>query len=238
MQNGRINILSTKILGNTLNSIAIGQGISFDEKSFIEIENIISPDLTKRIMELAGENVTVIFTSPRAVDAVGKELSEKPSWRIFCIGYKTREQAEIYFGKENIIGIADHASQLAEEIIQHSSVKKMIFFCGNQRRDTLPERLKTNGIKLEELIVYNTVEKPQVISKLYDGILFFSPSGVKSFFSVNTLTNNSQLFAIGATTAEAINVFTKFPVIISPHPHIEEMVRMAIHHLLLQKSPQ
>ena len=47
--------------------------------------------------------------------------------------------------KENILGTADNAEQLAEKIIKDSIYKKFIFFCGDQRRDELPEKLKNNG---------------------------------------------------------------------------------------------
>ena len=56
------------------------------------------------------------------------------------------------------------------------------FFCGNQRRDTLPDKVRAAGIKVEELVVYETVELPLKVTDHYDAILFYSPSGVRSFF--------------------------------------------------------
>src|SRR5258706_9822828 len=44
--------------------------------------------------------------------------------------------------------------------------------------------------------------------KVYDGILFFSPSGVESFFNTNEVNEQTILFAIGNTTATEIKKYT------------------------------
>ena len=93
-------------------------------------------------------------------------------------------------------------SALADSIIK-TSIKNIVFFSGDQRRDELPEKLKKNHIEVEEIVVYKTIETPEPISKSYNAILFFSPSAVQSFFSKNTINDSTQIFAIGSTTARA-----------------------------------
>ncbi len=232
----KIQILSTKAIGTELAHIASEHHICIDEISFIKTEEVVSEELKKRIAALSQQNITVVFTSANAVNAVKKLLPGKPSWKIFCIGHQTKNAAVDTFSEENIIGIADNGEELGEEIIKHSSVKKIIFFCGNQRRETLPEKLKKNGIELEEIVVYKTIEKPQIISKHYDGILFFSPSGVRSFFSVNKIKEPVQLFAIGTTTAKEIKKYSQLPVITPKHPDKEELVQLVIKHFSTIKS--
>ena len=230
MSINKIQILSTKIIGSTLADNAKRQNISIDEVAFIEIQDIISPALQKRIVELSGQNIAAIFTSANAVNAVKKILPGKPLWKIFCIGYKTKKTVADTFGNKNIIASADNGELLAEEIIKHPSIKEIFFFCGDQRREVLPEKLRSRGIELKELVVYSTIESPQSISKRYDGILFFSPSAVRSFFAVNAILNSPQLFAIGNTTAKEIKSFTPLPIIISPHPDKKELVDLVIRH--------
>src|SRR6185437_9197777 len=232
----KIQILSTKAIGTELARIASEHHICIDEISFIKTEEVVSEELKKRIAALAQQNITAVFTSANAVNAVKKLLPRKPSWKIFCIGYQTKQSASDIFDEKNIVGIADNGEELGEEIIKQSSVKKTIFFCGNQRRETLPEKLKKNGIELEEIVVYKTIEKPQIISKHYDGILFFSPSGVRSFFSVNKIKEPVQLFAIGTTTAKEIKTYSQLPVITPKHPHKEELVQLVIKHFSTIKS--
>ena len=236
MQANKIQILSTKLIGAALVGIADKQNICIDVAPFIETEDVVSGDMRKRIIELSKQNIAVIFTSANAVNAVKKLLPEKPSWKIFCIGYHTKKNAAETFDEKNIIGVADNGAELAEEIIKHPSVKRIVFFCGTQRRDALPEKLKRNGIELEELKVYKTIEKPRIISKHYAGILFFSPSGVRSFFSVNKINKSVQIFAIGATTAKEIKIHSQLPIIIPEHPDKEELVQLVIKHFSTIKS--
>ena len=236
MQKNKIQILSTKLVGETLISIAAMYDILIDEVSFIETEEIITPTLQKRIIELSQQNVTVVFTSVNAVNAVNRLLPTKTFWKIFCIDHKTKKLVENIFGDEKIIGTADNAEQLAEKIIKNPCLQKVVFFCGDHRRDELPGKLKMNGIELEELVVYKTIEKAHIISKVYDGILFFSPSAVKSFFSVNTITDPTQIFAIGATTAEEAKLFTHSPIIIAEFPGKENLVYQVIKHFSTIKT--
>jgi uroporphyrinogen-III synthase len=238
MPKNKIQILSTKVLDKKLISLANAHHIIIDEIPFIEIKNIETPDVKKRITELSKQSITAIFTSANAVNAVKEMLPTKPQWKVFCLGYKTKKIVEATFGNENITGIADNGEQLAEEIIKHSTEKKMIFFCGDQRRNVLPDQLKKSGIDLEEIIVYRTVETPAHTSKHYDGILFYSPSGVKSFFSENTIEKSTQLFAIGTTTANEAKVFTGLPVISAQSPDTTNLINLVIQHFTTIKSSE
>ncbi len=232
----KIQILSTKIIDKKLIGLANTYNIFIDIIPFIETINIDTPGVKKRIEELSNQSTTAIFTSANAVNAVKKILSTKPQWKVFCIGHKTKRAVEAVFGDKSIAGFADNAEQLAEEIIKHSTEKKMIFFCGNQRRNVLPEKLKKNGIELEELVVYQTIERPKAISKDYDGILFFSPSGVKSFFTKNRIEKNTHLFAIGNTTANDAKMFTSSPVLSAEYPDTANLINLVIKHFITNKT--
>lgn len=230
MANKKIFILSTRPVGEAMRVKALSHGIIIDEISLIKTEETIDNSTAKKIKELVSQNVQVVFTSMNAVEAVGKLISEKPNWKIFCIGSTTKKLVKEFFGEKNIAGTADNASQLAETIITNPSIKKIVFFCGNQRRDELPEKLKEHKIEVEEIEVYETMETPQHFSKAYDAVLFFSPSAVKSFFSKNEITGRTQIFAIGSTTANAAKSFTNSPIYIAEKPGKENLVNLAIKH--------
>lgn len=235
MTKSKIKLLSTKLIGSPLSDLAIAHSFSIDEIPFIETDAIRSSEVKNRIIELSKQQRTVIFTSATAVNAVKEFLSSRPAWKIFCIGYKTKKIVVETFGQRNLIDTADNGEQLAAEIIKYPLQGRIVFFSGNQRRELMPALLKLNGIALEELVVYNTIEKPQVISKIYDGILFFSPSAVRSFFSKNTLSPRVLLFAIGATTANEIKLFTSHPVVTSLHPDIADLIQLVIQHFNTSK---
>ena len=125
--------------------------------------------------------------------------------------------------------IAKNAAELAKIIIEDGE-EEVVFFCGNQRLDTLPDTLRENDIDVYEMVVYETVQIPTKVEKEYDGILFFSPSGVDSFFSVNKVGVKTELFAIGNTTANAIKKHTDNKVIFSETASKETMVDYAIKY--------
>jgi uroporphyrinogen-III synthase len=111
---------------------------------------------------------------------------------------------------------------LASKII-HDGVTEIIFFCSNKRRDELPDILSEAGVRVYEIVVYETIETP-FITEAVDGILFFSPSAVQSFFSMNQPGAGTVCFAIGETTAAAISERTSHQVITSEDPSQESMM--------------
>jgi uroporphyrinogen-III synthase len=235
MTNSKVKILSTRPIGDAMKREAHDHNIMIDEISFISTEELTETRIRRRIYELSKQEIAVVFTSMNAVKAVSNYISGKTLWHIYCIGYTTRKQVENTFSKENISGTAENAGRLAKKIIEAAHIKDIIFFSGDLRRDELPIKLKYAGIAVEELIVYKTILTPQTLTKQYDGILFFSPSAVESFFSKNRITNQTKIFAIGATTAEAAMTHTKNPIIISEFPAKKNLVLLMIKHFADQK---
>lgn len=235
MQKTKLNILSTRPLNIEIIKEAERQNIYIDCISFIETEPLNTPELKKIIQNLGQQKITIVFTSMNAVNSVTENLTLIPEWSIFSIGQTTKELVIDFFGKETILATANDANSLADAIIARGE-KEIIFFCGDQRREELPGKLKANNIKVKEVVVYHTVVTPQVVSKKYDGILFFSPSAAESFFSVNTIAKDVILFAIGNTTADAINKMAKNKIIIAEQPGKEALVKKMLTYFDTQKQ--
>jgi uroporphyrinogen-III synthase len=230
MQN-RIQILSTRPLHETLLQEAKQAGIDIDELSFIETNPIQSPTLQSEIDEALQQSITAVFTSMNAVEAVADQIKEKKTnWKIYCIGTTTQQLVVNYFGQDAIAGTANDAAALAKLIIEDQPKGKLIFFCGDQRRDELPEILAQNSLEVKEIIVYQTTAIQHRIQKLYEGILFFSPSGVESFFSNNQLTKKTILFAIGNTTAKEIKKHSDNKIVVSDEPGKENLARKMMEY--------
>lgn len=236
MRGNSLQILSTKLIGDSVANAASIYNIVIDQIPFIVTEEMLSSEAELRIQQLLLQSHFVVFTSINSVKAVQKLITNKPSWKIFCIAHKTKELVANIFGTDSIVDSAFDGAALAEKVIANGSVKKVIFFCGNQRRDELPEELKKQGIEVEEITVYETIAKPVLISKKYDGFLFFSPSGVRSFFSVNTIEHPAQIFVIGNTTANEFKKYSQLPIIISEQPLAESLACQAIKHFLTLKT--
>lgn len=231
-----IEILSTKILGKSLIYFAALNNILIDEISFIETKPVEEYIIKENIAQLQDADAAIVFTSVNALHAVRNIIiPNKHFCKIFCIGNKTKKLAVSIFGEECISGCADNASALAKKIIDDALIKKVIFFCGDQRRDELPAELKKNKIEVSEIVVYTTIETPIDIHKKFDGILFFSPSGVKSFFKKNIIDSDVQIFSIGETTASEVKHFTTQPVIIAEKPGTEELINLAVKYFSKNK---
>ena len=237
MKKNKFKILSTKNLQQQTLDKASANDIAIDELAFITTEPINTDELKMTLKGFLQQNITAVFTSKNAVTAFDQIVNAEVPWKIFCIGHSTKNSVAKIFGEEKILGMADSAATLADIILEDKEIKKIFFFCGKQRREELPQKLKTEGIEIEEIVVYKTMATPQKISrKNYDAILFFSPSAVNSFFSLNKVTEGIQIFAIGKTTADAILQHTKKEISIAEIPTEENIMEQILLHFTTTKT--
>lgn len=219
-------VLSTRPISATLVEEAAANGVMIDVVPFIGTTKLRDETLSDQIRELTKQPLTAVFTSSNAVMAL--ETTETPDWKIFCLSGATQRAATDRFGEHAITGTAASAKELAEEIIRASPAGDLWFFCGDRRREELPESLKTAGWFVHEVVVYQTILTPTRIEKHYDAIAFFSPSAVESFFSVNTPEPDVPLFAIGETTAAALRNKCPNPVSVSEKPDEKILIAQII----------
>ncbi|MGB7786399.1 MAG: uroporphyrinogen-III synthase [Salinimicrobium sp.] len=214
-------VLSTKKLSPQQKSLLINAGIGVVERDFIKIAPL---DFQ---IERLPENV--IFSSKNAIKAILRKdetqlVKEK---KIFCVGEKTAD-----FLKENgfqIAATANYGADLAKLIIEKYASESFLFFCGKKRNPDLPKMLKKHAVDLTEIEVYDTLPSAKSYARNFDGVLFFSPSGVKSFCSENALSG-SIAFCIGKTTASEAEKHTK-RIVIANKPSIENVIVQAVKKL-------
>jgi uroporphyrinogen-III synthase len=226
MQSTRKHILSTRILGMVINDEARMDNIDIDEVPFIRTEEHTDDWIRDFIKKLSRESITVVFSSITSVEIVAK-YSIDPNWKIYCVGNATRLMTERYFPKSVICGVENNASQLADLIIEKQE-KDAVFFCGTIRGEELPVKLYDAGLNVREVVIYTTVETPSLLQKDYDGIMFFSPSAVRSFFSANRVGEGTVLFSIGNTTAAEVKKYSNNKMIIARQPSKEELLVQVI----------
>jgi uroporphyrinogen-III synthase len=227
----KYKILSTKKLLPSLVEQVKQNNIEIEEQEFITIIPILKEEKLNEIIELAKAGKEyIVFTSAHAVNTVDKYLQETNvvsfiDWKIFCLSGQTKDAVlNASLLKNDIVDTADNAGELAKKILEHN-VKEIIFFCGNKRRDELPVILNEVGVIVNEVIVYETIETPVFATDGFDGILFFSPGAVNSFFMMNKLEKKTVCFAIGQTTAKSIVDFTEDnKIIVSTSPNQESML--------------
>lgn len=223
-----IDILCTRSLGEPALQKARAAGFAINCLTFIETVPIDNEDLAEKMDQLLREEVVVVFTSQKAVQALIPYMEKAVNWKIFCTGGTTKEQVIELFGEDAIINTARNAKELTRKILEYPELQKVVFFTGNKSLTTIPNELKKKHIQLEQVLVYETILTPQFISKDYPGILFFSPSAVHSFFSENTIQTNVVLFSIGSTTTEIIQTYSSNKIITSEWPGQESLIDLLI----------
>lgn len=234
MQKSNLNILSTRPLAAHLIDEAAKKGVTIDCISFIETQPVISEDIQVLLASLARQPLTAVFTSMNAVDAVKEFTGEEVKWKIYCISSATSNLISKIWGADKIAGTSEYGETLADIIISNGETE-VVFFCGDHRRDVLPQKLKAQGIKVKELIVYHTLTCPHSIKKHYDGILFFSPSAVNSYFLSNQPGPGTVIFAIGNTTASALQQKGWGNILTADRPDKEELVKKMLAYFQINK---
>lgn len=219
-----IRVLSTKKLLVNQKQFLLNANISLVEADFISINQ------KKVNIETINENL--IFTSQNAVLSLIENLEDTDTIEllkkknVFCVGIKTKGLLEE--NGFNVIAYTGYAADLAEIITLIYGKEKFTFFSGNLRRDTLPDALKEAKIVFNEIEVYQTILNPQKVNGTFDGILFYSPSGIQSYLKDNKI-NKETCFCIGTTTADALENITN-NVIIANQPTVENVIIQCINY--------
>jgi uroporphyrinogen-III synthase len=226
----KVFILSTRQVDDWMIRKAAEKNIIIECASFIHTEPVNEHQLPESLDSLFQRELTAVFTSMNAAEAIIARLSGKlPPWNIFSMGFATKDILLSSFRNEQVSGTAYNASALAEEIIKKGE-KEVVFFCGDQRRDELPDKLASAHIQVKEMVVYQTSMTPVRIEKDYDAILFFSPSAVDSFFSVNMATLNAVLIAKGSTTKETIKLHSRNTIVVADKTGKNHLVEKALQY--------
>lgn len=208
------HLLSTKKLNPHQKELLLNAGFAIVENNFITTQPVE--------FELKEIPENLIFTSKNAVRVILKhpKLKRLQEKKIFAVGEKTSQ-----FLREkgfNVVTTANYGTALADQILAHHKNGIFLFFCGKRRNSDLPEKLKRNKVALQEIAVYDTVFTPKKIDRTFDGVLFFSPSGVQSYCSKNEL-DHGVAFCIGTTTASEAKKYTD-NIVIANQPSIENVI--------------
>ncbi|MGB0896957.1 MAG: uroporphyrinogen-III synthase [Flavobacteriaceae bacterium] len=211
-----IKVLSTKQLSSE-------QQQKLDDAMFdLEMYDAIS--IKQLPYENSDEVENAIITSQNAAQSIIDGNTQIK--QVFCVGQKTASllKSQNY----NVVRIAENALVLAKCIVKNYKNDDFTFFCGNIRRDELPNVLTENSISFNEQVVYETSLKSQKFNKSFDAVLFFSPSAVQSYVQDNSLTN-SLAFCIGNTTAEEAKLHCS-EVVVATSPTIEDAITALVEH--------
>lgn len=209
-------VLSTKKLTISQRSLLLQADVGLVEYDAIGIELVD--------FEENDSIKNAIITSQNTINGlVDKRVQIK---NCFCVGVKTKAMLEANGYQVKVM--SDYGKELAEIIVNKFADTQFTFFCGNLRRDEIPELLKENNVSFTEVEVYKTILKPKKFERTFDGVLFFSPSAVESFTKENRL-ENTIAFCIGTTTAAEAEKYTD-KIIVATKPTIENVIVQVVKY--------
>ena len=215
-------LLSTKLLSSENHKKIRDSSIKFSDYNAIQIEKI-NFNINERI-----ENA--IFTSKNSVEAiVNKKLKIK---NCYCVGDKTKSL--LLKNGQKVVKSEENSQKLADFIVKSLKNDVFVFFCGNMKRDELPKILTKNHVKFSLVEVYKTSLIYKKINEAFNGILFFSPSAVRSYCYYNKI-EDEILFTIGQTTTNEAEAFSN-KIITSDINSIDQVVDNAIKYFTYDKK--
>ena len=213
-------VLSTIKINKNLENSLKENNIELTQYDFIKTE-IKNFDIPKKYKNW-------IFTSKNAVNAVfsSKYKINYKNYNYYCVG----ENTEYMLNKngQKVSKMANNSIKLANFIKKNHKKDSYLYFRGSIKNNDFSSFFKKNDIALKEVIVYKTFLTPKKIEKKFDGIMFFSPSGVKSFRSKNEI-KNCMCFCIGDTTLNYLQTYYDKGFSVKT-PSIENVVNETIHY--------
>lgn len=190
---------------------------------------------------------SVVVTSPRAMwalsvrpdgDELADALTRAATW--FVVGEASAKSVRLFLSRRRadpmptIVGSdAGSAQALFDRYMSSTAGASssslsgpLAYLCGDMRRSTLSDLLKSKGTQFEELVVYMTKPRndlnlssspgdtpPWIASTLF---VFFSPSGIEAVINSHVLRpedESTRVCAIGETTASALRERTRWKLI-------------------------
>jgi|TARA_B100001094_G_scaffold193118_1_gene186985 uroporphyrinogen-III synthase len=195
----KIKILSTKILGEKMKQIFDDNKFELLEHNFIKIGSLN--------FDLPEHDGSWIFTSQNAVNAVFSISKSRDLIfnKIYCVGESTK--SILSKNGQKVAKNMKNSSKLANFISKKAKNEKFVFCRSNIKNDDFTTFFKKEKIDLKEIVVYNNQPNSVVLKDEFEAIMFYSPSGVKSFLKNNKL-GSSYCICIGETTARYARNFS------------------------------
>jgi len=125
-------------------------------------------------------------------------------------------------------GADGSTKSLLEVMNKHRDNEKFLFPSSDSQKKDIEEWLKANKCEYATATLYKTVSNDvkEVLTREYDMIVFFSPSGVKSLFEnlPEFQQNGTRIGAFGPTTSAAVEEAGLRLDVKAPAPQAPSMV--------------
>ncbi|MEM9076845.1 MAG: uroporphyrinogen-III synthase [Bacteroidota bacterium] len=217
-------VLSTRILTLSQKELLLNSGVGFVEYDALHIAllDFEIPNKAEHIIVTSKNGAKSFVKAFKAIS----NTSSKDKYRFYCVGEKTQRFLEE--SGFSVVETYSSASELGVSIVSKYKTNRFIFISGNWRRDEIPDILSKNNIRYVEIKGYTTSFNTKRFDAAFDGYMFYSPSGIRSFLEDNRLSE-SPLFCIGETTAQEAKKHSK-NIIIANKPTVENVLVQVVKH--------
>lgn len=188
------------------------QKVKIDFRSFIHVEGESARDVRSQKIDFLSFSA-VIFTSRNAVDnyfrlAEEMRITIPDSMNYFCLSeavafylqkYVVYRKRKIYVGTRTLEDLLP--------LIKKHKAEKYILPCSDKVKPAILEKLDESGIEWTKAVLFKTVisDLSDLKGVLYDVLVFFSPSGIKSLFKnfPEFKQNSTRIAVFGNSTVKA-----------------------------------
>ena len=172
------------------------------------------------------DDFALIFTSSNAVKSFFENGFQPLQNKIYVVGEKTKQEVSNFgFETEETF---KNIHFLADFLKGNCQKESLLHFCGNLSLDILEHAFADSKISYRKITVYETKLLEPKISENYEALVFFSPSGVRSFAAHNSL-EKKMLFSIGKTTESELKNFTKNKIYTSEENSLRDLIQIIKH---------
>lgn len=226
--NSMISILFTKKYAQTFLMQHFSQNFEVKSVSFIQTELVDLELIKNQIQPNTHNYIITSFRAAKHIQPIGL------TGNFYCVGEKSAEillqnpknQVQTFDNGQDLVknfqALNAEPITLNSELITHN----FIYFCSNIRRDEIPYGLRNLGHQVQEIITYKTISQKVKMENDFDAYVFFSPSGVKSFQEQYAIPQKASIFAIGETTANAIEKAFNKKALTPEKPNIELLKKL------------
>ena len=193
----------------------------------------------------------VALTSPRAAAAVVDRMAARCTRRplgqhrpmVWAAGPVTASALGDALGRVRAPSQADAetlgaAEALARAMLGAEAGGAVLFPCGDARRDELPRRLQSQGIRVDEVICYRSVLASEAGAKAAAArgtiLVVASPTVAELLVRVCPSGGRPDLLAVGPTTAAAARASGWSPAATASSPSAEALA-VAVRNLLARR---
>jgi uroporphyrinogen-III synthase len=174
----------------------------------------------------------VALTSPRAAQALAERIDVSGlTWdddapAVWVVGSATEEalrgRAPVLKPDTSPEPGETAAASLARAMLKAGVASRVLFPCGDRRRDELPALLQSHGIRVDEVVCYRSVlaSREQARAAVTGGtiVIVASPSVAALLAEVCPGPTHPRLVAVGSTTAEAAQAAGWLPAAVAAEP--------------------